>query len=216
MERLEILPIRIRIASIIRKAIYLGEYKSNDKINLSDIAQHLNVSRTPVREALQELESEGLVTLAMNKSATVNNIDKKFIQNILEIRVLLEAKAAEKAAENGMETEGLLNRLYSFRDMIAEGKSIDNNEYLYLNQDIHSAIWKAADNMQIQSILMRQWSGPNHVGDIISRQRHYDQSTQEHIEVLEQIKERNPKKAAKAMEKHVTRSMNNILSLYDE
>lgn len=216
MERLEILPIRIRIASIIRKAIYLGEYKSNDKINLSEIAEHLNVSRTPVREALQELESEGLVTLAMNKSATVSNIDKKFIQNILEIRVLLESKAAEKAAVNGMETEELLSRLYRFRDLLEEGKDLDNNEYLYLNQDIHSAIWKAADNTQIESILMRQWSGPNHVGDFISRQRHYEESTKEHIEVLEQIKVGNPAKAAKAMEKHISRSMNNILALYDE
>ena len=63
---------------------------------------------------------------------------------------------------------------------------------------------------------MRQWSGPNHVGDIISSQRHYDQATQEHIEIIEQVKAGNPKKAAKAMEQHVNRSMNNILSLYDK
>ena len=216
MERLEILPIRIRIASIIRKAIYLGEYKSNDKINLSDLAEQLTVSRTPVREALQELEAEGLVTLAMNKSATVNKIDRKFIQNIFEVRALLEAKAAEKAAKNGMDTEALLHRLYRFREMSEDGKNIDNYEYLYLNQDIHTAIWKAAESKQIESILMRQWSGANQVGDIISRQRHYEQSTKEHIEVLEQIKARNPEGASKAMEEHIMRSMNNIISLYDE
>ena len=54
------------------------------------------------------------------------------------------------------------------------------------------------------------------MGDIVSKQRHYEQATQEHIEVMEQIKAGNPSKASKAMEKHITRSMNNILSLYDD
>lgn len=216
MEKLEILPIRMRIASIIRKAIYLGEYKSGDKINLSDIAEQLYVSRTPVREALQELESEGLVTLSMNKSAIVNKIDKKFIQDIFELRSILESKAAAKAAENGMDADALLGRLYKFQEELKDGGNIDNDEYSHLNQDLHSAIWDAADSHLIKSILMRQWSGANHLGDIISKKKHYEQSTKEHIEVLEQIKAGKPQKAEKAMEQHVIRSMNNILSLYED
>ena len=216
MEKLEIMPIRMRIASIIRKAIYLGEYKSGDKINLSEIAEQLYVSRTPVREALQELEAEGLVSLNMNKSATVNKIDKKFIRDIFEIRALLESKAASRAAENKMETDELLARLYKFQEDLKIGKNIDNDEYSHLNQDLHSAIWDAADSHLIKSILMRQWSGANHLSDIISKKKHYEESTKEHIEVLEQIKAGNPQNAAEAMAQHVGRSMNNILSLYED
>ena len=104
METLELLPVRVRITAILRKAIYSGEYKSGDELSLTDIAAQLGISRTPVREAFQVLESEGLITLRMNKGAIVNNIDKKFIQDIFEMRILLESEAAYRAAKNGMET----------------------------------------------------------------------------------------------------------------
>ena len=94
METLELLPIRVRITSILRKAIYAGEYRSGDELSLTDVAAQLGVSRTPVREAFQELESEGLITLRMNKGAIVNTINRKFVRDIFEMRILLESEAA--------------------------------------------------------------------------------------------------------------------------
>ena len=85
METLEMMPVRIRIAAIVRKAIYSGEYKSGDELSLTDIAAQLGVSRTPVREAFQELEGEGLITLRMNKGAVVNTVDRKFITETLKV-----------------------------------------------------------------------------------------------------------------------------------
>ena len=99
METLEVLPVRIRITSILRKAIYAGEYKSGDELSLTDVAARLGVSRTPVREAFQMLESEGLITLRMNRGAIVNTIDRKFVRDIFEMRILLESEAARKAAD---------------------------------------------------------------------------------------------------------------------
>lgn len=85
MESLELMPTRIRITSILKKAIFSGEIKSGDELSLTDVAGKLGVSRTPVREAFQTLASEGLITLRMNKGAIVNQIDEKFIKDIFEM-----------------------------------------------------------------------------------------------------------------------------------
>ena len=116
MDALELMPVRVRITSILKKAIYTGEYHSGDELSLSDVAARLGVSRTPVREAFQALEAEGLITLRMNRGAIVNQIDRKFIADIFDMRMLLESEAAARAATNGMETAALLERLHDLRD----------------------------------------------------------------------------------------------------
>ena len=213
METLEIMPVRVRITAILRKAIYSGEYKSGDELSLTEIAAQLGISRTPVREAFQELEGEGLITLRMNKGAIVNNIDRKFIQDIFEMRILLEAEAAKKAAENGMETEALLRRL---KDMREHMDSLDVRDYETLNQEIHQSIWRAADNHQLTAYLLELWNGPSVGRGENAAAHHYQASTDEHIVLLEAVRDRQPDAAEQAMRRHIGRSMENMLSHYPE
>lgn len=211
METLEIMPVRVRITAILRKAIYSGEYKSGDELSLTDVAARLGVSRTPVREAFQELEGEGLITLRMNKGAIVNNIDRKFVQDIFEMRILLEAEAARKAAENGMETETLLKRLTDMREHL---DSLNVTDYETLNQEIHQSIWRAADNHQLTAYLLELWNGPSVGRGENAPAHHYQASTDEHIVLLEAIRDRQPHAAEQAMRRHIGRSMENMLSHY--
>ncbi|MBR1584289.1 MAG: GntR family transcriptional regulator [Clostridia bacterium] len=205
------MPVRVRITAILRKAIYSGEYKSGDELSLTDIAARLGVSRTPVREALQSLEAEGLITLRMNKGAIVNTIDRKFIRDIFEMRILLEAEAACRAAKNGMETEALLERLYTLRDHL---DAIDRADYETLNQDIHMAIWQAADNHQLKNYLLEMWNGPSVGHGENAADTHFRNSTYEHIAILHFIRDGKAEEARKAMTQHISRSMDNILARY--
>ena len=213
MNQLSLMPARIRIASELRKAIYAGEYKSGDELSLTDVATQLGISRTPVREAFQELESEGLITLRMNRGAIVNKIDRKFIRDIFEMRRLLESEAVVRAAKNGMETKELLERLYDLRDHISE---VSRETYESLNQDIHTAIWKAADNHQLQKYLLEMWNGPSIAGSAKDILEHYRNSTYEHIQILQFIRDGMADEARKAMELHISRSMANMLAFYPE
>lgn len=213
METLEIMPVRVRITAILRKAIYSGEYKSGDELSLTDIAARLGVSRTPVREAFQELEGEGLITLRMNKGAIVNTIDRKFVRDIFEMRILLEAEAARKAAENGMETEALLRRLKDMREHL---DSLDVRDYEALNQEIHQSIWRAADNHQLTAYLLELWNGPSVGRGQNAAAHHYQASTDEHIAILEAVRDRRPEAAEQAMRQHIVRSMENMLSHFAE
>ncbi len=208
METLEIMPVRVRITAILRKAIYSGEYKSGDELSLTEIAAQLGISRTPVREAFQVLESEGLITLRMNKGAIVNNIDRKFIQDIFEMRILLESEAAYRAAQNGMKTEKLLERLSDLREHL---DAINVAEYEKLNQEIHQSIWRAADNHQLTGYLLDLWNGPSVGHGDSAAQHHYESSTHEHIAILQAIRDGKPEEAKNAMTGHISRSMANIL-----
>lgn len=216
METLELLPIRIRITSILRKAIYAGEYRSGDELSLTDVAAQLGVSRTPVREAFQVLESEGLITLRMNKGAIVNTINRKFIRDIFEMRILLESEAARKAAENGMDEEKLgrlLERLHHMQDHF---ETLDVSEYVSLNQAIHQSIWQAADNHQLTNYLLELWNGPSVGHGKNAAEDHYRQSTAEHIGILQAIRDGNQEKAQRDMIRHISRSMENMLEHYAE
>lgn len=208
MESLEMMPIRIRITSILKKAIFSGEYKSGQELSLTGVANQLGVSRTPVREAFQTLAAEGLITLRMNKGAIVNQIDEKFIRDNFEMRMLLEGEAAARATQNRLNVSALLERTYLMRDRL---EFLDRNEYEKLNQDIHMTIWGAANNNRLKSYLLELWNGPSAGHSIPETRSHYIKSTYEHIEILEAIQARNPEKARDSMIQHIKRSMENIL-----
>lgn len=212
MESLEVMPIRARITSILKKAIYSGEYVSGQELSLTEVAEQLGVSRTPVREAFQALAAEGLITLRMNKGAIVNQIDRKFIRDNFEVRILLESEAARRAAENGMDVAPLLERVCAMQERL---ETVSREEYEALNQDIHMCIWNAAGNARLKSYLMELWNGPSSGHSHAEIEQHYKNSVFEHISILHFIRDRQPEKAKKAMTQHIARSMDNILKLYN-
>ncbi len=208
METLEMMPIRSRITSLLKKAIYAGEYKAGEELSLTKVAEQLGVSRTPVREAFQSLEAEGLITLRMNKGAIVNTIDEKFIRDNFYMRELLESEAARLAAQNDMETEALLERLRK----ISQKETMDKEEYERLNQDIHMQIWKSADNRKLTGYLMELWNGPSTGHSMPEKQAHYRISTEEHMAILQCIAARDAEGAGAQMRAHILRSRDNVLN----
>ena len=211
MESMELLPARVRITAILKKALFSGEYKSGDELSLTDIASKLGVSRTPVREAFQALEAEGLIELRMNKGAIVKPIDEKYITDHYEMRMLLESEAAGRAAKNGMpDAVKLIEKLMDAQKRM---ESLSTSEYENLNFDVHSSIWTAADNMRLYKMLANLWNGPS-IGFTSPKLEHYIKSTQEHIDILTAIRNHDAKKARKEMEQHTERSMNNILKSF--
>lgn len=213
MESIELMPVRVRIASILKKAIYCGEYKAGDELSLTDIAAQLGVSRTPVREAFQQLSSEGLITLRMNRGAVVNLIGRKFIEDCFEVRILLEAETAAKAAMSGMETDSLLSRAMLCSEQI---DTVSKEIYEELNQDIHMAIWNAAGNEKMKSYLLELWNGPSTGHSLPQIRQHYKDSASEHIRILEAIRDRDAQRAREEMASHISRSRDNIVPLYPD
>ena len=89
-----------RVFQKIREDILNGIYKENDELRENTIGKELGVSRTPVREALRQLELEGLVTIIPNRGAYVTGISHKDIWDIYVIRSMLEGLCARWAVEH--------------------------------------------------------------------------------------------------------------------
>ncbi|MCI1984941.1 MAG: GntR family transcriptional regulator [Lactobacillus sp.] len=211
MQPIKIVPARERITATLRKAILAGEYQSGQELSLTQIASDLGVSRTPVREAFQTLAAEGFIDLRMNKGAIVKNIDEKFVTDHFEMRILLEGEAVYRAT----------NRHYDVSKLLADCQYAADNpqkfslqDYTALNQQIHTSIWKAADNQRLYELLKNFWNGPS-VSDG-NELTHHLISVQEHIKMLTLMKSGNAKEAREVMTDHIKRSMNNILQSFQD
>ncbi len=148
MESMELLPARVRITAVLKKALFSGEYKSGDELSLTDIAAKLGVSRTPVREAFQALEAEGLIELRMNKGAIVKPIDEKYITDHYEMRILLESEAAARAAKNGMpEADKLIEKLLDAQKHIDILTCIKKKDAKKARKEMEQHIERSMDNI---------------------------------------------------------------------
>ena len=88
-----------KVFHTLREDILSGKYRPNEELKEKNIGDEFGVSRTPVREALRQLELEGLVSIIPNKGAYVVGISKSDIQDIYEIRARLEGLCAKWACE---------------------------------------------------------------------------------------------------------------------
>jgi DNA-binding GntR family transcriptional regulator len=91
---------RVRAYEEIRQAIVEGRYRAGQRLIEKNLGEEFQVSRTPVREALRALESEGLVVSLPNKGAIVRSLSAQDVYDIYDLRVRLESLAAERAARD--------------------------------------------------------------------------------------------------------------------
>ena len=99
MEEYQDRSLRGRVFQRLREDILSGVYQEHDELREITIGEELGVSRTPVREALRQLELEGLVNIIPNRGAYVNMITAKDVQDIYIIRSMLEGICARWATE---------------------------------------------------------------------------------------------------------------------
>lgn len=174
------------------------------------LATELGVSRTPVREALKQLELEGLVLLIPNKGASVIGFSKKDVKDIYEMRALLEGLCVKKAIENI--NDDIINELFEILDLnsyyLSKGKM---DAILELDNKYHQVIYKAANSRMISQTLsdfhhylerMRKTT----LNDIERAQK----SHVEHQKIANAIKERNVEEAQRLAIEHINNSMLNI------
>lgn len=207
---LQIIPVRHQVASTIREAILNGELQAGEELSLTDLSEQLGVSRTPVREALQMLENEKLVTLRMHKGAIVNTIDERFIRNHFEMQIFIEGGAAYLAAQNNMNVTPL-KKLHE--DFLIKRDSFTKEEYISYNRQFHSLIWAASNNSTMIEYLDGLWS-EGLLSRLFPPLEYKKQSLSGHGELIHFIEQGNAEGARKQMENHATRTMNNILENY--
>ena len=144
---IKLVPAREMVAVRLREAIMLRELKEGDEITLDGIAQQLNVSITPVREAFQILESDSLIKRRPNKSAIVLGMSRKNIIDHYEARSILESEAAALACKKDAD----ISKLIEIHEKTGELLKIGNTEeYSNYNHIFHFEIWKASGMIRLE------------------------------------------------------------------
>lgn len=211
-EELDKYSLRGKVFNKIREDILSGSYQEKDELKEAAISKELGVSRTPVREALRQLELEGLVTIIPNKGAYVNGITAKDISDIYVIRSYLEGLCAKWACEHitKAQTEELEEIIYLSEFHIQKGHwdqifELDNRFHLYL--------YKACGSRILEHILSDYHHYVERVRkNTLAFQERAKEASEEHKAILEAVVHKDEEKAERLANEHIFRSFANIRS----
>jgi len=193
-----------RLRERIEQAIVSGEYPPGYRLEETLLAQRFNVSRTPVREALMQLASVGLVEIRPRQGAVVASLTVQDILEMFEVMAELEALCVELAARRITAEElGELERLHASCRRLAEAQ--DPDAYYPENRRFHEAIYAASRNrfLEEQTRTIRNRVAPYRRLQLRHRGR-LMKSWNEHDAILRAIKAGDGKAAREAMRGHVS------------
>lgn len=202
--------LRGRVFNKIREDILSGKYNQNEELKENTIAMELGVSRTPVREALRQLELEGLVNIIPNKGAYVNGISEKDIHDIYIIRSYLEGLCAKWACENI--TQGQIDALEEIIYLSEfHAKKEHHQQVVELDNKFHETIYEASNSKILDHVLTDFHHYVQRIRKITlaSDDRAMD-SNNEHTAILNAIKKRDGMEAEKLAHEHIINTIKNI------
>jgi len=202
------------IAKRIREMIRKGTLKKGDRIVEKSLSQAMGISRTPFREALRLLSSEGLVELVPNKGAYVAQPSMKDIREMFWVMSILEGKCARLCAKRTDE-EGLqkLDDLYRKLEKQYQGKNHEG--YMDVNHRYHSLVQDLAGNKILSEVVdnLRQKILLYRYRQIYQPDR-LKASMQEHCELQKAFREKKPAAAERLMKEHLMRQCEALESVY--
>lgn len=202
--------LRGRVFSRVREDILSGKYKDSEELKENTIAQELGVSRTPVREALRQLELEGLVNIIPNKGAYVTGISEKDIHDIYIIRSYLEGLCARWACDHITEEqlEALEESIYLSEFHAKKGH---HEQLVELDNKFHELIYEASNSKILEHVLSDFHHYVERVRKItLSSSARAEESNGEHKLILEAIRARDGEKAEKLAHEHIVKTIQNI------
>jgi DNA-binding GntR family transcriptional regulator len=141
--------LRERIVSRLRNAIVAGDLPPKTRLMEPELAKRLSVSRTPLREAIRQLEAEGFLTTIPRVGTFVSEVTPRALEDIYAIRAVLEGLAARQAAENPDPAKATF-----FTPILAElaKKTADYREYHEAAGRFHEAIFAFSGNQPLQAM----------------------------------------------------------------
>lgn len=199
-----------RVFHTIRENILSGKYVTEEELKEKTIGEELGVSRTPVREALRQLELEGLVTIIPNKGAYVVGISQKDIRDIYEIRSRLEGLCASWAAVNitKEQLDELEENIYLSDFHSAKGNS---EQVVELDNKFHEILYNASASKELRHVLLDFHHYVQRVRKITLAvpERAID-SNKEHRKIVEALKSHDAAQAEKLANVHMMNTIKNM------
>jgi DNA-binding GntR family transcriptional regulator len=194
----------------VHEAISTGRLRPGDRVRESELATWLAVSRTPVRDALRRLESEGLVSHAARRGLVVTEFDAQQVVELYSLREALEGMAASLAARYASESE-----IRSLQDLIARQKLTTHPmELAELNKQFHALLYHAARNRYLIRALGGLSDSLAMLGDTTySVPGRRPAALAEHLKIIDALKRQDAVAADAAARRHIRLGANARLTM---
>ncbi|UTR11918.1 GntR family transcriptional regulator [Evansella sp. LMS18] len=207
--------IQVHVTNKLRQAIFQGAFKKGDRLIQEEWAKKLGVSRMPIREALKQLEMEGLVKIEPRKGAVVIPISADDISEIYTVRSFFEGLAVEKALPYITENDEaeLEEILLLMENLVLTDHNMDY--YIGLNKQYHQKLREKCPWRRVKQQADTLWLGflpiasPNLLKDC------YKTAQNEHRLIFEAVKKRDPALVKSTVQYHVDRNKNSLISIMD-
>jgi DNA-binding GntR family transcriptional regulator len=194
----------------LRQDILSGKYQANEELKEKTIGDELGVSRTPVREALRQLELEGLVSIIPNKGAYVVGVTLKDIKDIYEIRSLLEGLCAKWAAQHitneqlaELEENVFLSEFHASKENWEQILELDNR--------FHELLYEASGSKELIHVLKDYHQYVQRIRRItLAHPLRVKASTEEHKLIVESLKHHDAASAQHNAKLHIRNTMANM------
>jgi DNA-binding GntR family transcriptional regulator len=209
-------PLSQEVAQRIRDMIRKGLVRKGDRIIEKQFCQSLGISRTPLREALRILSSEGLIDLVPNKGAYVAQPSMREIRELFEVMSILEGTCARVVAEKMTESE--LEKIEKLHEKLEKHyEERDHEKYLKVNQRYHVLLQEMTGNKVLNDVVngLRDKILLYRYRQLYQRDR-FRASMNEHRALMEALRTRDPIAAESIMKKHLMNQCEALRALYEK
>lgn len=214
-----------RVYRHLRREIIEGRHGPGERIVEARVADVLAVSRTPVREAVRRLETEGLVVSERNRGAHVRSLSEADIADLYEARARLEAFVAELAARRAepADIDAIHAAADQFDQVLAESDGRDGTTVEWLrsllraNDRFHAAVLAAGHSDQVHRVLVGAVDMPLvfRAFDVYSADE-FRRSSLFHHMIAEAVAARQPERAGRLMTEHVLQGRDALMNRFRE
>ncbi|MES2980185.1 MAG: GntR family transcriptional regulator [Pseudomonadota bacterium] len=188
------------VAELLRQRIFNHELQPGSWIDELKLAEEYGISRTPLREALKVLATEGLVTMKVRRGAYVTEVSERDLKDVYHLLALLESDAAAVVAAQASDAQ--LRDLKTLHAQLE--KSAGNRERFFeLNEAFHMRLLEIADNRWRDQMVtdLRKVMKLNRHNSLLKTGR-VQESLAEHAAILEALLARDPRQSAERMRAH--------------
>jgi DNA-binding GntR family transcriptional regulator len=199
-----------KVVEQVRQEISTGKLRPNQRLVETEIAEKLGISRTPVREALRILETEGYLKRLPRGGLTVTDYSIDEIRNICEVREALESMALKLACERA--TDEQINHAVKIHERILEAiRQKDVDKFLELNTTFHNELLSGCGNEQLMS-LIRSFRMKNFQHQIVRvfSTGDWRRIPKQHQHYVDALQQRSTRLAQKAVHENIDTVLRNL------
>jgi DNA-binding GntR family transcriptional regulator len=184
------LTLREKIVETVRNAIVNGQIAAGARVAEPELADHFGISRTPIREAFRQLESEGFITVIPRKGAIVASLSAKDISDFYDLKMVLEGYAARCATKVLTEKEMAKMEAVNRQMEVAAAKK-DLRKVLVLHNEFHDIFLKACGNEKLHAIVQNMVMQFQRFRLILAMRGKIEGSIRQHREIIDAFRNRN-------------------------